>query len=166
MKITDELLEGLLDGVETQGDLFGKDRLVKNLTGCLLEKMLEGEMNDHLGYKKHSTKSINSGNSRNGYSKKTLKSSTRELDLQIPRDKNSHFTPELVIKNCRYYLPCIISFLQKNLHQSLLAHRCILFAHQHQIYASNQPTYLHQPRLWYGLHLLPFEWLWYQIWRW
>lgn len=61
-----------------------------------LEQMLEGELDDHLGYEKHE-KSTNS-NSRNGYTTKKIKSSLGETEIQVPRDRDSSFQPMIIKK--------------------------------------------------------------------
>ena len=67
-----------------------------------VEAMLQAELDEHLGYQKHSREGINTGNSRNGVSKKTVKSeSLGDMVLNIPRDRNSSFEPELVPKHQR-----------------------------------------------------------------
>ena len=82
----------------TQEELFGKHGLARYLTSRLLNKVLEAEMDIHLGYKKNSNEGDNSGNSRNGYSKKTVLTQDQEVELNIPRDRNSEFEPEIVPK--------------------------------------------------------------------
>ena len=82
----------------TQEKLFGQDGIVKNLTSRLLNRILEAEMDVHLGYKKHSNEGDNSGNSRNGYSKKKILTHDQNVELNIPRDRNSEFEPEIVPK--------------------------------------------------------------------
>ena len=66
----DAIIEQIISQLDlsgmTQEKLFGQDGIIKNLTSRLLNRILEAEMDVHLGYKKHS----NSGNSRNGYSKR------------------------------------------------------------------------------------------------
>ncbi len=69
----DELIDELLKGVNDPNDLFGKEGLLKQLTKSLVERALEGELTDHLGYEKHSPVGKTTGNSRNGTSQKTLK---------------------------------------------------------------------------------------------
>jgi putative transposase len=67
-----------------------------------VEEMLKGELDEHLGYEKHSPEGHHSGNSRNGYSKKKVKSeSVGDLVLNIPRDRKSTFEPQLVPKHER-----------------------------------------------------------------
>lgn len=53
----------------------------------MLEQMLQKEMGEHLGYEKHSPDGYHSGNSRNGWRKKTLKSNYGEIELEVPRDR-------------------------------------------------------------------------------
>ncbi len=67
-----------------------------------VESMLEAELDEHLGYEKHSVEGYNSGNSPNGTSPKTVKTkSVGDIVLSIPRDRNSSFTPQLVPKHSR-----------------------------------------------------------------
>lgn len=82
----------------TQEELFGDNGLVRSLTSRLLNRILETEMDVHLGYKKNSNEGDNSGNSRNGYSKKTVLTQAQEVELNVPRDRNSEFEPEIVPK--------------------------------------------------------------------
>ena len=90
-EIIDQIIEQLdLSGM-TQDELFGKD-------GLAINKVLEAEMDIHLGYKKNSNEGDNSGNSRNGYSKKTVLTQDQEVELNVPRDRNSEFEPEIVPK--------------------------------------------------------------------
>ena len=72
--------------------------LLKNLFKGTIENMLEGEMEEHLGYEKHNVIGNNSGNSRNGYSRKTIKSEMGETDIMVPRDRNGDFEPRLIEK--------------------------------------------------------------------
>lgn len=74
---------------------------MEKLYASAMEQMLEGEMDSHLGYAKHSAEGINSGNSRNGKTYKKVKTKLGEVDLNIPRDRNSTFEPVLVPKRSR-----------------------------------------------------------------
>lgn len=94
----DNLVDQLdLDGV-TQEELFGEGGLVKALTARILNKALEGKMDNHLGYQKNSSAGDNSGNNRNGYSSKKVLTRDQEVELTIPRDRNGDFTPIIVPK--------------------------------------------------------------------
>lgn len=74
---------------------------MEKLYASAMEQMLEGEMDSHLGYSKHSPEGINSGNSRNGKTSKRLKTKLGEVELNVPRDRNSTFEPMLVPKRSR-----------------------------------------------------------------
>lgn len=74
---------------------------MEQLYARAMEQMLEGEMDSHLGYEKHSPEGINSGNSRNGKTSKTVKTTLGEIDLEVPRDRNSSFEPVLIPKRSR-----------------------------------------------------------------
>ena len=66
-----ELVKLLMSECKTTADIQSK---LKRLFAGTIEQMLEAEMDEHLGYEKNSTKGNNSGNSRNGYGKKTITS--------------------------------------------------------------------------------------------
>lgn len=71
---------------------------LKSLFAGTLEKMLEAEMDEHLGYDKNSALGNNSGNSRNGFGKKTIQSEWGEAEITIPRDRNGSFEPHAIHK--------------------------------------------------------------------
>jgi transposase-like protein len=79
-------------------DMADVQDLLKGLFKDAIEAMLEGEMEEHLGYEKHSAAGKGSGNSRNGYSQKTLKSEIGEAAISIPRDRNGEFDPQVIAK--------------------------------------------------------------------
>ncbi len=97
--INPQLIEELTKNCKTQEDLFGKDGIFKELQKALLERMLEGELTTELGYEKYQAEGKNSGNSRNGYSEKTLKGDQGEMTINIPRDRNGDFAPKIIPKN-------------------------------------------------------------------
>jgi putative transposase len=80
-------------------DIAGENGLLKQLTKALLERAMQAELTDHLGYEKHDPVGHNSGNSRNGKSKKKLKGDFGEIDLETPRDRNGTFEPKIVGKH-------------------------------------------------------------------
>jgi len=90
-----ELVAMLSEECETPADITTK---LKSLFAGTLEKMLESEMEEHLGYDKHSITGNNSGNSRNGFGKKTIKSEWGEADIAVPRDRNGTFDPTVIEK--------------------------------------------------------------------
>ena len=72
--------------------------LTQQLVKLTVETALNAELDDHLGYEKHAPAGRGSGNSRNGSSKKRVKSQHGEVDIQTPRDRNGSFEPKLVRK--------------------------------------------------------------------
>ena len=90
-----ELVALLCADCATPSELTAK---LKSLFAGSLEKMLEAEMEEHLGYEKHNVEGNNSGNSRNGYNKKTIKSEWGENEISVPRDRNGTFDPVVIEK--------------------------------------------------------------------
>ena len=90
-----ELAEILSAECKTPAEVTAK---LKELFAGILEKMLEAEMDEHLGYDKHSALGDNTGNSRNGYGKKTIKSEWGESEIAVPRDRNGSFDPQAIEK--------------------------------------------------------------------
>ena len=108
-----ELVKLLMADCQTTGDIQAK---LKKLFAGTIEQMLEAEMDEHLGYEKNSVAGNNSGNSRNGYGKKTIISDYGECEIAIPRDRNGDFEPKVIEsdrqeptrsnrKSCRYCTP-------------------------------------------------------------
>ncbi|WP_207064062.1 IS256 family transposase, partial [Motiliproteus sp. SC1-56] len=98
MPITDKLVDQLLAGCSSPEDILGESGLLKQLTKKVAERALEAEMEDHLGYSKHEPSGKNSGNSRNGKSRKSVRSVHGDIELEVPRDRNGTFEPRLVRK--------------------------------------------------------------------
>ena len=88
------LQSGLLDGIKTQEEL---SRMLKELHSASLEAMLQGEMDNHLGYSKHQQSS--STNARNGTSSKHVKTEFGKSQIQVPRDRDSSFEPIVLPKH-------------------------------------------------------------------
>lgn len=99
MEIKREVLDELLKGIKTQDDLAGPNGLLKAISKALLERMLEGELTHHLGYEKSDPAGYGSGNSRNGKTRKTLKSEQGEIEVAVPRDRQGSFEPQLIRKH-------------------------------------------------------------------
>ncbi len=95
-KIIDQLLAE--HGKRPQ-DIAGEKGLLKQLTKAVIERALQGEMTDHLGYQKHDTAGYHTGNSRNGKSRKKLKGDFGEIEIETPRDRNGTFEPRIVNKH-------------------------------------------------------------------
>jgi len=98
MAIDSELIDRLLADYKKPEDIIGENGLLKQLTKAVLERALQAEMTDHLGYEKHDPVGQNTGNSRNGKTTKSLKGEFGELPLETPRDRNGSFEPKIVSK--------------------------------------------------------------------
>ena len=86
---------------KTIDDVMGKNGLIQRLIKDVLENILEGEMEEHLGrdkYERVENTDNENKNYRNGYSKKNLRSSFGDVDLDIPRDRNGEFEPKIIKK--------------------------------------------------------------------
>ena len=98
MATTDELLDALMKDYKKPEDLIGENGLLKQLTKRLLERAMQAEMTDHLGYEKHAPTGKKSGNSRNGGYPKTVKGEFGNLAVSVPRDRNASFEPVILPK--------------------------------------------------------------------
>ena len=99
MAIDKKLIDRLLSDYEKPEDISGENGLLKELTKAILERALQAEMTDHLGYEQHDPVGHHRGNTRNGKSQKTLKDEFGELELETPRDRQATFDPKIVAKS-------------------------------------------------------------------
>ena len=95
--IRDEIIEELLRGYRSPEDLIGEEGLFKELKKRLLERALGAELSEHLGYEKGDAAGRGSGNSRNGYSNKTVIGDDGAIEIAVPR-RNGSFEPQIVAK--------------------------------------------------------------------
>jgi putative transposase len=103
MGIDKELIDKLLADYKGPEDLIGEQGLLKQLTKALVERAMDAELTHHLGYEKHDTSGRGSGNSRNGTSRKKLKGDFGEAEIEVPRDRNGTFTPQIVAPHQRRF---------------------------------------------------------------
>src|SRR5246127_3027780 len=96
--IRDELIAELLQGYATPQDLLGEEGLFKELKKRLLERALGAELSEHLGYEKGDPAGRGSGNSRNGFSSKTVIGDDGAIEIAVPRDRQGSFEPQIVAK--------------------------------------------------------------------
>ena len=94
-----KLADSLLANYQKPEDLIGENGLLKQLTKMLVERALEVEMTDHLGHGKSGEVTNGTANTRNGYSTKTLKGEFGALPLDVPRDRQGSFEPQIVVKH-------------------------------------------------------------------
>jgi len=93
------LIDKLIKGCTSSEEILGESGVLKQLTKAVLERALASELTTHLGYEKHALEGNNTGNSRNGHSKKRLRYSDGEVEVDIPRDRNGEYTPQLIARN-------------------------------------------------------------------
>lgn len=100
--VDQRLVAELLARAAGQGvPIAGEGGLLQQLTKLVLEASLEGEMDAHLGYGKHDPAGRDGGNSRNGRRSKTVLTQTGPVDIEVPRDRDASFTPQIVRKRQR-----------------------------------------------------------------
>ena len=93
-----EKVQTELSKAESMDDFFGKEGIFAKLFANTLEQMLEAELSEHLGYEPYEATGRNSGNSRNGYYRKKVRSSDGDVEIQVPRDRQGEFDPQIVPK--------------------------------------------------------------------
>ena len=103
MTVQVELIDELLKGCSTQEEVFGEQGVFKKPVKAITERVLQTELTNHLGYKKHDIKGHNSGNSRNGVSSKTVKGELGEIEIAVPRDRTGTFEPQFIPKRERRF---------------------------------------------------------------
>ncbi len=92
-----ELAQKILDAYQPES-VEDMQEALKDIFGPLFETMLKGEMNHHLGYDSNSKDAKPTDNRRNGYGSKKVKTSYGEIDIDVPRDRDASFEPELIKK--------------------------------------------------------------------
>jgi putative transposase len=92
----------LVEKARAEGlELVGPGGLLTGLTRTVLETALEGEISEHLGYDKHDPAGRNGGNSRNGHRSKTVLTDLGPVEVEVPRDREGTFEPQIVKKRQR-----------------------------------------------------------------
>lgn len=99
----DQLVSELLKEADPS-ELFGKEGVFAQLKSRMVNQVLEAEMEDHLGYNKHSKDVKPAGNRRNGFYQKTvLDENGSEIELNVPRDRDAEFEPQIIPKGVRQF---------------------------------------------------------------
>jgi putative transposase len=102
-RIPDEVIDQLLAGASTEQEIAGPGGLLAQLTKRLVERVMEVELTDHLGYEPHAEPPGGAGNTRNGTSPKRLIGEHGEVEIDAPRDRNGSFEPGIVRKRQRRF---------------------------------------------------------------
>jgi putative transposase len=98
MTIRPELIDELLKDSQNPQEILGEGGLLKQLSKAIIERALEAELDTHLGYSKHSRKGTLTSNARNGHTQKTVKGDIGQLTIEVPRDRQAEFEPQLIKK--------------------------------------------------------------------
>src|SRR5690348_838837 len=101
--IPDEVIDQLLAGASSEEEIAGPGGLLAQLTKRLVERAMEVELTDHLGYEPHAEPLGGAGNTRNGTSPKTLITEHGKVGLDAPRDRDGSFEPKIVKKRQRRF---------------------------------------------------------------
>jgi putative transposase len=101
--LPDEVIDALLAGARTEEEIAGPGGLLSRLTKRLVERALEVELTDHLGYEPHLEPPGGTGNTRNGSTPKTLITEHGEVRIDSPRDRQGTFEPQIVRKRQRRF---------------------------------------------------------------
>ena len=99
-----DAIDLMLDQIDFHGmtaeELDGRDGLLSQITRRFYERALEAEMDGHLGYEKNDNAGDHSGNSRNGYTEKSVITKDNEtVRIEVPRDRNGTFEPVIIPKH-------------------------------------------------------------------
>jgi putative transposase len=101
--LPDEVLDELLAGAQGEEEIVGPGGLLSQLTKRLVERAMEVELTDHLGYEPHLEPPGGAGNARNGSTPKTLITEQGAVRIDSPRDRNGTFEPQIVRKRQRRF---------------------------------------------------------------
>ena len=100
--VPDEVIDAVMANVDAGGlELLGPDGVLAELTKRLIERGLSEELTEHLGYEPGDPAGRGSGNNRNRTSAKTVLTDIGAIDLDVPRDRNGTFDPQLVPRHAR-----------------------------------------------------------------
>src|SRR5436305_10196400 len=95
-RLPDELVDELLSGADSEEEIVGPGGLLSRLTKRLVERAMEVELTDHLGYEPHQEPPGGTGNTRNGRTPKTLVTEHGAVAIDTPRDRDGSFEPKIV----------------------------------------------------------------------
>ena len=101
--ISDEVIDELLAGASSEEEIAGPGGLLAQLTKRLVERAMEVELTDHLGYEPHAEPPGGTGNTRNGSTPKTLITDHGPVAIDTPRDRDGSFEPKIVRKRQRRF---------------------------------------------------------------
>ena len=101
MAITKEVLDELLKEYKGPDDFYGPEGLIKQLSKALIERAMQAELTEQIGYEKNETGEKPTENRRNGKSSKTLRTDQGPMEIEVPRDRDGEFEPQIIQKHQR-----------------------------------------------------------------
>jgi len=101
MAISKEVLDELLKEYQGPDDIIGPEGLVKQLSKALIERAMQAEITGQLGYEKNQPGEKETANRRNGTSSKTLRTDQGPMEIEVPRDRNGEYEPQIIPKHQR-----------------------------------------------------------------
>ena len=101
MAITKEVLDELLKEYKGPDDFYGPDGLIKQLSKALIERAMQVEITEEIGYEKSASGEKETSNRRNGKTTKTLRTEQGPMEIEVPRDRDGEFDPQIVPKHQR-----------------------------------------------------------------
>ena len=101
MAITKDVLDELMKEYKGPDDFYGPDGLIKQLSKALIERAMQTELTEQIGYPKSEAGEKPTGNRRNGKSSKTLRTDQGPMEIEVPRDRDGEFDPQIVAKHQR-----------------------------------------------------------------
>jgi transposase-like protein len=101
MAITKEILDELMKEYKGPDDFYGPDGLIKQLSKAIIERAMQTELTEQIGYEKSESGEKPTGNRRNGKSSKTLRTDQGPMEIEVPRDRDGEFDPQIIAKHQR-----------------------------------------------------------------
>jgi transposase-like protein len=99
MAFTKKVLDEILKDYHGPDDFYGPSGIMKQLTKALVERTMEAELTGHLGYEKHDQGEKPNANRRNGKTTKELRTNDGPMAVEVPRDREGSFEPQIVPKH-------------------------------------------------------------------
>jgi transposase-like protein len=101
MAITKEILDELMKEYHGPDDMYGPEGLIKQLSKAIIERAMQAELTEQLGYEKHDQGEKSTANRRNGKTTKGLRTDQGPMEIEVPRDREGEFEPKIVPKHQR-----------------------------------------------------------------
>src|SRR5215467_5935777 len=101
--IPDEVIDQLLGDYKSPEQLTGPNGLIKQLIGRLVSRAMNAELDHHLGYESGEQPPEGQSNRRNGKTSKTLRTDAGAVSIEVPRDRDGSFEPQIVGKHERHF---------------------------------------------------------------